>query len=1008
MKKLAILLTALVLILAFALTGLAWPGFLLGLFGGGSKLTAEQTTAARPVVWKGSSKAFTITPIEGVTISAEKNALDKDRNFEVHEISEEEQKEIVDAYCAEAGEDFFPLGGMQISAGLGPDELLPEGFTVQLDLAEWGVPEDMWDRVTALRRDDNGRYYEYATWLDGSKVSFESQQNCAIEWVIAAGVIWYCGDELLPSIGTGISWTHIPDHIYVTETDNPKSKRIFKLKWTMLSGEMVELKHRRGLKDAIKKEYTIDLAKMDILRERGLDPNKYKEYEFKKGEVAAYRDKRIEQMTEDGSTPAAVAYREANEKATRMVREHLTPELVLSIAQRLRYAREYNKSLGVKLPKNCMTVELVPKITAAAASGVSISPLLFLSSYIVLQTQDLLDDPTELDALTTTAVHEFFHACTNCYKSQSKANLKINEATAQIVESDSVQWLLDRGYISSAPGSATRYESTIQMYGLPLNDYKVKYADGQEVKFTGSDKSDTGYPLCHLIRFLMKKIPKASKYGSEWHNVLSTYSKYWGTPSVTEFLKDCFGLSDEGLTNYYDLFAKSYQAKFYEKARISTTGFDYKTRWVYPILNNGHEISAHVDLDNHDYTIRVRQLIANPSEDYDGDVSLLVVPDRDFVVNLPDTRLIPIGNTDCKMSKHGLFYAPVKLASEEFFNCYMMEVDGGLGKVGKKSGYSIYCIEAPETPEMRIEKNSVRFKLPAKSDVAKAGYIDGYRLTFKSEDGKLTEFLYPISDAEKEKSLPLGDLVNKKPEKGKTESVKLSVSICEYIESKDGGNCYGPESDASVRGQISDEQSTENGKTGKGGNNGKDDASGENIRGAWTLYETKTEGERTAQDGWDNAFTHSFTASPGKYVHTWTCSMDYYSASGTFLNRKGDTSTVTCTNAAPPDRIKGKDTVSIAVTLKGNYEKRSFGNPKDPGDYQDGGDLRIVTSYGSGDYTFFKFGENAETLYTSWEEPTASRVFTCEIRRGKKDGEEMQIRVDSLGMSCYYYYVWNE
>lgn len=1008
MKKLAITLTALVLILALALTGLVWPGFLLGLSGGGSRPAEEQTAAAKPVVWKGSSKAFSITPIEGVTISAEKNAMDKDRSFEVREISEEAQQALVDEYCAEAGDDFLPLGGMEISAGLEPDELLPEGFTVQLDLAAWGVPEEMWDRVTALRRDDDGRYYEYVTWLDGGKLSFESQQNCAIEWVIAAGVIWYCGDELLPSIGTGISWGEMPNHIYVTETDNPNSKRIFKLKWTILSGEMVELQHRRDLKAQIEKEYTGEMAKKDILRERGLDPNKNTEYAFKKGEVAAYREKRIEQMIAEGSTPAAAAYREADEKATKMVREHLTPELVLNIAQRLRYAREYNKSLGVKLPKSCMTVELVPKITAADAAGVSVSPLLFLSSYIVLQTQGLLDNPAEFDALTTTAVHEYFHACTNCYKSQSRANLKINEATAQIVESDSVQWLLDRGYISSAPGSATRSESTLQMYGLPLNDYKAKYADGQSVKFSGSDRSDTGYPLCHLIRFLLKKIPKASRDGSEWHNVLSTYTKYRGTPSVTDFLKDCFGLSDEGLTNYFYLFARTYQARFYEKAKLSTDGFDYQTRWVYPVLNNGHDVSAHAELDDHDYTIRVRQLIANPAEDYDGDVSTLVVPDKDFSGKLPDTRLIPVGNTDCRMSKYGPFYSPVRLASEEFFSCYMMEVDGGLGTAGNKSGYSIYCVEAPETPEMRIEKNAVKFKLPEKSDVAKAGYIDGYRLSFKSEDGKLTELHYPIRDAEKEKSVPLGELVNKQPERGKTESVRLRVSICEYIEGKDGGNCYGPESDASVRGDLRDEERTENGKTGTDGSSGRDDGSGENVRGAWTLYHTNIEGERTYYDGWDSAFKHTFTASPGEYAHTWTCSMDYYSAGGTFLNREGDSSTVTCRNAAPPDKIKGGETVSLAVTLEGHYEKRSFGNSEDPSDYADGGDLRIVTSYGSGDYAFFHFGEDGETLYTSWEEPTASRVFTCEIRRGNKDGEEMTIRVDSLGMSCYYYYVWNE
>ncbi|MBE5861653.1 MAG: hypothetical protein E7295_02245 [Lachnospiraceae bacterium] len=178
--------------------------------------------------------------------------------------------------------------------------------------------------------------------------------------------------------------------------------------------------------------------------------------------------------------------------------------------------------------------------------------------------------------------------------------------------------------------------------------------------------------------------------------------------------------------------------------------------------------------------------------------------------------------------------------------------------------------------------------------------------------------------------------------------------------------------------------------------------------GVWKLIEAQTEGDRVAYDGWGNAYEHVYKVSPGEFEHTWTCSTDYYAASGTFLNRKGDTSTVTCINSAPPEIIKGGETVSLSVTLNGHYEKRQEDVWKDPADYQDGGNMDICTIYSSGGYAYFSFGESGDTLYTSWDEPSASRTFTCEIKKGFRDGVEMDIRVCSLGMTCHYRYQWVE
>lgn len=179
--------------------------------------------------------------------------------------------------------------------------------------------------------------------------------------------------------------------------------------------------------------------------------------------------------------------------------------------------------------------------------------------------------------------------------------------------------------------------------------------------------------------------------------------------------------------------------------------------------------------------------------------------------------------------------------------------------------------------------------------------------------------------------------------------------------------------------------------------------------GFWSLYEVVTEGDNEWKDGWNKTeYEYTVKAEPGKYTYSWKCNVDYYSASGDLLNLKGDASTVICTNTAPPSIINGGDTVSVGAVLNGHYEKRSF-SFEDPSDFADGGNMSICAIYNNNgnDYSYFSHGGSGDTLYTSEEEPTVSRTFTCEIRGGRRDGDELAIRVSSThGAMCHYKYRW--
>ncbi|MBR0302936.1 MAG: hypothetical protein IJQ80_03715 [Clostridia bacterium] len=810
MKKLLFSLIALTLVLTLVVAAFGWPGFLLSIFEPKPvklDLSDEQVTVPDHE-WKGDSDAFTIAPVDGITISAEEDAMDQNRTFNVSEVDAEDLEDLVSPLVEAANELVAPLGGIHIDAGLGADGLLPGHYTMKIDLAARGIPEDMWQDVGVWRRDDNGYYYEYATELDDNGViTLESQQNGVIFWVVSVGVIYLCADVFFPAIGTGLKWFERSNYIYVTDGDKPTSKRLFKLKWTFSSGEGEYIKRKAELLEKGRQKYSIEKARDDFKKENGRPCTS-------SDELMAYRVKYTEEVFMKGNDPIAVEYRSV-EQTLESIRasRSFSPDLVIETAKRLKYAREYLKTLKIAYPTPCITVELVPKITGTTAAGVTVAPLIFMSDYLVLQTEGLVSDSGKYDVLTTTAVHELFHACTNCYKNQNSANLKINEATAQIVEDECVDWLYEKGYISKKVNTSEN-RSKLHMYAIPLDAYKVTYADGSSKKYSGSDKSDVGYPLALFIRYLMNKFPKANDKGTEWHNVLVTYRYLSGSPTVTEFLKECFGLNDESLTSNYILFARKNQAKFYEKAVEHWNDLDYNSSFAFPRATTNDSESVEIPLDDHDYTIRVRHLLPYASDENTGDISMLLVFDKDFTEKLPDTKLYPLGNTNYKISKYGLFYLPMEYLSD-FYNCYMMEVDGGMGKAGSKSSYTMYCIESPETPELKTGDGLLKFTLPDKSRAMEDGYMDGFRVTIRcNQDDTETVKHYKKTGAGKDIAIKLSSLHGPLGEGVKEKDLTFTITVCEYINEKDKTRTYGPESESrrSAMDDLLDEQGAMEGR----------------------------------------------------------------------------------------------------------------------------------------------------------------------------------------------------
>ncbi len=181
------ILLACTLILSIIVTGFGWPGFLLGLIPTDKAYDIRPSKEGLKFAY-GNSKAFEINPLPGMTISAEENALDKDRTFKVRDATEKEFDKLASFYEENIKESGVIMNVWDIDAGLKSDENLPGTYKVALNMKEMGISEENYENCRFYRVDSDGKWYEYACGVEGDSVYMESSQNSLILWTIIIAV----------------------------------------------------------------------------------------------------------------------------------------------------------------------------------------------------------------------------------------------------------------------------------------------------------------------------------------------------------------------------------------------------------------------------------------------------------------------------------------------------------------------------------------------------------------------------------------------------------------------------------------------------------------------------------------------------------------------------------------------------------------------------------------------------------------------------------------------------
>ncbi len=780
-KRLFFVMLSLTLVLGILCAGFIRPGFLLGAFQFRAPGIPKSATIVpeNPEI-RGNSRAFDITPVEGVRISAEEGALDRDREFKMEALSEEQLEEAQNALEYDEG---HLIGAWELDAGLADDEYTPGSFKIEIDLDTLGIPAEYYEDIQIVRIDDDGNSYIYASSLDGSFISCDSRQNSIVGITIAVavglGIGALVGDTIQLFQGKAIL---SGDKLYVAA---PIEHRIYKKKVFRLDFKPSgELKARRE-----KLNQMVETVQVDNLRDkvedwliRNTDVREYSQATMEQKELAKFKVKYQEASSTDKFKALEREIKDIEKK------EMSDMDTIKTVVDCCLTAYEYMRDEAkTKLPTYIVDVYLPPTLTEQAA-GVTFTKFIGGRAFMSLNMTPLRDG--KRDQFQSTFIHEFTHVVQREYTYQTTGNMRFDEGTAMMVEMLAHPWLMERGIISGPTdlSDADRFE----FYAIPLDEFKAKGTRWISSAVRNSDDSDTGYPLAHFFKFVHD-----SRGGGRNIGPLFTAYENAGTFSrkISDVLKMAYGLSSEELTDLYYRFVGQNREKIVE-GLFSHYGYHVDRNY-------------RAEITNQDYCVRLRRLFQPMAVRPERNYRPLVKIDSDFAEKLPDVRLEPCIDLDYEECLYGYYYKERHKSDHSLE--YILEIDGGIeqdtgffSRAGK-SGYTVYNVIAEPKIECEVSNNRLTFTLPEKSEAAKAGVVEGFRVTITCSDGKVTERIASLRRAGRKGRYRVSGLCNPGSLAQGAPDLSFSVTVCELTFDKDKEYLYGPESEGAELTQEMDE-----------------------------------------------------------------------------------------------------------------------------------------------------------------------------------------------------------
>lgn len=734
----------------------------------------------------GHSKAFKIEPVEGITISAPKNALDKDREFKLTPVDDKTYDKVM-AQLEES--DVRPLMVFELDAGLKPDDRLPGDYEVTLDLDGMGIPRCLHDNVAILRgagSDKKQTFSEYKTHVKDGKLTFRSNRNSKLILGLrhrpesALKYFWHMYfkspvtyfQEAISTWGSGaIETIHVyfQDKTYTTILVEHESGN-FRLHFRFKDTENAEhfdkywsndTAFEKRIKELEQEAHRLWEAKVQKEVEKNQKGDK--NFSFFKW---AFSDKQVDAIkagiNEETILDSLVSKDLKNGELARLQADPdgNLPKSIETIIDQIIRANQYLDAISLHKLDMFIDIFLVDD-WATKAEG-SAKTYWFYDGYMFLNYKKYFDNGP--DKTQVTFVHELGHLRQQGYYGMS-ASREAQEATIVVLERDAArQWHKD-GFFEADPESIESEAAYMtgrdayQYYGYPLD----------KAFNTPSDC----YTLASAIEGIREGVGKKSMNMSSFISSFKTHGPHKN--SWTEWIKWSLDINDEQLNKGWEHFAAKNLVQILPLQRsavklpkdVATIYLDLKpdnpveqlqnkrfsrdyavnTFWlnITPQRTKGKAEEANV-------FVYCKEKEPNPYVSFywsDYRFNECYVYKRDgnsWGTHLSEAKpsLFYAGNraTDYDKKRDGSYKLDPegnKIAlSPELKSGYQLAVVTTSQSKGPKCNYYVVALFKPEAPEIRkVKEDQITFIVPKPARaLTKEKLITGVVVTYKDKNGK--------------------------------------------------------------------------------------------------------------------------------------------------------------------------------------------------------------------------------------------------------------------------------
>ncbi len=746
---------SIVLVAAILITGFWQPGFF-----------RRSTPDPGPTVsntGNGNSAAFSVTPLPGFTVSAEENALDRDRTFDVTEVSEDTFTEVSQAI----GDGGILMELYELDSGLPENESFPGTFSMTYDLAAFDIPEELYNYLTVYRISDDGAATELICTVEDGRLTCRSDKNCGIGLVLglaAWGASFFVGTMAVEDYTE--KWKGLSGKS-ILHADICGGQ--YRVNWAAEdNSEWIEKKAIvEGLLDEIRQRVDYELADPD---NTGYS-----------NRSAQARNKLLAQRISENQQ--FLTYLKEFETLNQNMQDG-TPQVKQVITALTQVHKYLAVTKGYDPPSSLTDVLLIYDWPAGDGSlGYANNPKAGAPYMQINMTRFPGDgqaaSPTVMDELYLTITHELFHVFQVNYTTIDwNSNTIFWEATACLLEQQA-----QSDYLSN---NSNQKDNTLPSMSAKQALTDTDWFETLSVTFgempPSGDETDAqrnGYTLSRFVSYIQ------AEYGCDF-KLRALLETFKDTGDFRAALQLISGFSDDMLSNAYKNFCRENAQLFYTRYQNASSANGVKSTLIPAVQLSASNAVVDVPVSDAPLSAYIRAFKVD-TKSVGGEYALLLVSDPSMAAK-QDYNLVNITAGVTKTTK-GLFY-PVKTGASS----YLFEIHSYAKPDSAKAFYTAYLLAPPEAPAISIIGNSMTIEMPPKSQAAQAGLIDGYLITVTASDG--------VTSVSSEERVPYGKWGD--PLKLKlselstlTGEVTYSVTAQEYMKDQSGqNNLCGPKSAA--------------------------------------------------------------------------------------------------------------------------------------------------------------------------------------------------------------------